>query len=210
MYESVFFPGVRRKFTLLDYRQLKTKADEKRKKLSISGELGPDNSLVGMPSFIGDPYDLLARGELAGDYAVDRNLKLEGMTLEVWATDISKKRTLLLTGCTFKKFAIVKEGMDDKALFYFTFIAYVPDSIALHEWCRGMFSNDFFARFDHAQGDLPLEAPPATTDEGINRIAAMAKQVAEDDDEDDDDDDTVDEEEDDEFEDSPATGTVYQ
>lgn len=161
MFEELFFPGARRRYTLADYRQLKSKADEKRKKLLITSELGPDGSMVGIPEFIADPYSLLAKSEIGGRYDCDKKLKLEAMTIEVYSTDRTKKRSLLLTGCTFKRFVIEKDGMDDKATFTFTFIAYVPDSLALHDWCRNLFICDFFAKFDFSQGSLDLEKPKA-------------------------------------------------
>lgn len=173
MHESEFFPGGRRKFTLCDYRQLKTSGGEKRKKLLIESAIDSNGSLVSMPEWIAEPYLLLQKDQLSADQVhLGKEVTLESMTCEIYATDRSPKRALLLTGCTFKKFVVLKRGVEDKATFAFSFVAYVPDSTELHNWIRTHHMMEFFAGFEAGQLELGEEKRSAPFDPDAIKSAA--------------------------------------
>jgi hypothetical protein len=152
-----FFPGRTREFIVVDYKPLKSRANEARKKLTVHDPIGGD-SVVGMPAWIGTAYETVAKDNGKGHASrVDLDVEMKGMTIEIYATPNSA-RELLLTGTTIKNFHVDRVGEEEKAKFFLCYTVYTADSRQLHDWLGTHHQQSAFARFDYTQQALDLQA----------------------------------------------------
>jgi hypothetical protein len=171
--EKSFYPGhSKRRIRVEKYEQLETVANEARKKIVFSMQIDGE-SFLGVPEWVGDAYVVLAKGA-AHASRVNIDVKLNGMTLEFYATDQSATRALLLTKCKLKSFHVVREGLEEAAKYFLMYTAYVPDSQALHDWLREMFRQDCFVKFDVDQEDLAFDGKAAAAGDDAAEMADEA------------------------------------
>lgn len=155
--ESQFFPGTaRHEVFVANYSPLKSRGGEQRKKLLFRMPLGPEQSLAGMPSWVGDAYNSVAKDDSLSD-RVNMTPELKGMTVELYSTADIPHRSLLLTRCTIKGLHVTRTGVGDKATFALFFTAYTPNGLALHQWLNDHYEMSTFATFDVDQSALPLD-----------------------------------------------------
>lgn len=154
--ETHFFDGARREMTLSKYELLETTGEEKRSKLTIEMPLS-DRGVIGMPSWISDPFAEMGKAaSLTGRTAIEA--MCDGMTIEIYATDKAKRRTLMSTGVMVTAFSLVATGDGDKRDIALTAVIYVPANIALHQWAWDHIHKTFFAQFEYSQSEIDFEA----------------------------------------------------
>lgn len=164
---ETFFKGFKKQMRLDKYEQLKSKGDEKRKKLILSMEFDEQTNLPGMPGWIADEYAMLQKDDCLITRVVYGRAVMEGMTLEIFATDTNSRPAFTpLSGCQCKNFALSKEGLGEKAHYYLEFQVYTQDPLELHDWCRTHYHGEFFARFEQGQTKLDFAGsePEADSD----------------------------------------------
>jgi hypothetical protein len=173
-----FFDGRRREARLLLYTHLKTKAEENRFKLSLSIPL-LNQSVVSMPKAVSDVFSVMAKDDSDLSRA-KLAVFLEGMTLELFATDTQKGApSLSITGCTFKSLQLVAAGVAEKRTIDLEMMAYVPASLALHDWVYPQLHGTFFLEAVYSQSemdfsDIPDEDEDAEEEEAPEEKSAPA------------------------------------
>lgn len=151
-----FFPSSRRELTLSRYELLATAGGEKRSKLTVEMPDLAAHDFKGMPQWISNPFqEMLKTGSATSRTALDAFC--EGMTMEIFATEKNKRRTLMSTGTYLTSFALVTTGEADKRKISLTFAMYVPANIELHQWAWDPIHKTFFAQFEYSQTEMDFD-----------------------------------------------------
>ena len=137
---DTFFPKIRKQVNLENYVPLRGRGDKNgnggllQKKLQISMEL--TSTVVGMPGWIGDAMDAIAKDDALISRIVFDNARLvmPGMTVDVFASTDSKARALLLTGCEFSRFVMSRQGLEEATRYFLDWQIQCVDPMQLHEW----------------------------------------------------------------------------
>ena len=164
-----FFDGRRREARLLLYTHLKTRAEENRFNLSLSMPL-LNRALVSMPKAVSDVFSIMAKDDSDLSRA-KLAVFMEGMTLEVYTTDTQTGAPVLsITGCTFKGLQLAAASAAEKRTIDLEMMAYVPASLALHDWVYPQLHGTFFLEAVYSQSemdfsDLPDEEEEEESDE---------------------------------------------
>jgi hypothetical protein len=147
-----FFEGHRRKAFLNAWSHLRTKAGESRVKFDLRIPL-LNESVVGMGGAIGEAFGVMAKDESKID-RTSLNLECEGMTLDIFATGESKRRTVTSTGVKLQKFALVSSGEEEKRQLDLHLVAYTPASIVLRDWAWGHLHGEFYLEAVYSQTEM--------------------------------------------------------
>jgi hypothetical protein len=156
---KMFFPQTRKELHVQDISLLETAAGEKRIRLELIMPFG-DEKLVGMPSYIGDEYDHLAKEESVARYST-LNLKFEAMSFFVYTTEDHDKVAQTLYNVHMASFTMnrekQKEGSDVLSDVYMKFVALVPSNPKLWGWLYPYHRNSIFVRFESTQAEIEPE-----------------------------------------------------
>jgi hypothetical protein len=150
-----FFNGHRRGATLNTWAHLKTRAGEDRIKLDIHMPLLNQN-LKGMDSAISEAFTVMAKD----DSKIERsslNVELEGFTLDIFATDESKRRSATSTGVRMQKLAVVASGEGERRELELHLVAYIPASIDLRDWAWTHLHKSFWMEAVYSQTELDFD-----------------------------------------------------
>lgn len=151
---KTFFPGCRKASILKQVTLLQTKADEKRLKMLLAMPLG-DGKQVGMPSWVGSSYDVMAReGSTLGYQKWVHDIT--EMTMSIFATDDAKRPTLLVVCPKLTSFTLRRGEDKDESLaeVYLQFEAYANDSVELWNWSRLNHRATSYFLFETTQKEL--------------------------------------------------------
>lgn len=168
-----FFPEAKKVVRLDDYKQLKSRGGERRKKLMLSMEFTEDN-IVRMPGWVNDAYGLLLNdGAHAARVVFSKGTEMEGMTMEVYASSDSKHRAFApLTGCLLKGITLEKTGLEEKAKFTLSWQCYTQDPLELHDWCQIHYSREFTIVYSQGQITLDFSGVEGEDEENKNTMDA--------------------------------------
>ena len=155
-----FFPNCRREMTVAMYNPLKTSGGEDRKKIAIEMPLEVEGTQIGMPELFHNAWDWLLKNEEATSGGFG-DLEVKAVTLQIYSTEKTRTRAVLLTGCTMNKFSIKKVGKGEDAACFLCFTLYAPDSEALHSWLRNHFRASFWSDFEITQQEMKFAEKPA-------------------------------------------------
>lgn len=158
---KTFWPGSRKELVVTAVQLLQNTAGEQRIKMAYMLPLG-DGRLVGMPSWVGEGYDLIGK-EGTRVKSIKYELDLKEMTMYIHTTeDIEKPAhtifNVMLTGFVMSRKPEKGDELSDVNLH---FEAYMPDDRAFWSWIKLHFRASIFTRFDTTQQELPLEQAPA-------------------------------------------------
>lgn len=156
---KTFFPGNRKATILKQVTLLQTKADEKRLKLLFAMPLS-DGKQTGMPSWVGDSYDVMAReGSTLGFQKWTHDIS--EMSATIFITDTAKRPAQLATCPKLTSFSLRRGGEDkDESLaeIYLQFEAYANDSVELWNWSRNNHRGTVYILFETTQMELKMPA----------------------------------------------------
>jgi hypothetical protein len=159
---KTFFPGTRKEVLVESISLLMTRAGEKRIKVTFSMPLG-DQKLVGMPTWLGDSYDVIAREDsmLAADkWSHD----IKEMVLTIYPTEDGQKPSLVVKSPLMSAFTLRRdpqtEGSDELSDVNLHFFAYIDASIGNWDWLYKNFRASAFMKFETTQAELALEPKP--------------------------------------------------
>lgn len=155
---KTFFPGTRKELITQSVQLLETRAGEKRLKLSLIMPL-VDDKLVGMPSWIGDSFDVICKeGSLLTEDKWGH--KIKDMVSTIFNTDDADRskfvvNTPLLVGFSLQR---KKAGGDEDNLpdIYLHFYGYLVASQQLWNWFYEKRGNSMWVNFETTQKELPL------------------------------------------------------
>lgn len=160
---KLFFPGARKEVRVQGITLLQSSEGEKRIKLDLLMPLD-DGKQVGMPGWIGDAYDHIAKAETVEKYT-KFDVELEAMSLYCHSTEDADKPMQTLFNGLLNSFSISrgKQDDDDEDLggIGLKFTARIPSNPKLWSWLYPYHRNSIFVRFETTQADLELEHKPA-------------------------------------------------
>jgi hypothetical protein len=131
---------------------LKTRAGEDRIKLDVHMPLLNQN-LKGMDGAISEAFTVMAKD----DSKIERsslNVELDGFTLDIFATDESKRRTATSTGVRMQKLALVASGEGEKRELELHLVAYIPATIEIRDWAWTHLHKSFWLEAVYSQSEL--------------------------------------------------------
>lgn len=155
---KTWWPGVRKEILIEQITLLETKAGEKRIKLGVKMPLG-DGRLVGMPSWIGDSYDVIAKEDslLTSD---KWGHTIKEMTLNIFRTDDGQKVSQLCSAPLMAAFQLKRDPQSDDdeevSELNLHFVIYVVASHKLWSWLYEVRGLSIYVRFETTQKELPL------------------------------------------------------
>lgn len=159
---KTFFPGCRkllipRQISLLQTRGTENKKGESRIKINFAMPLD-DGKQVGMPSWIGDEYDTMARLESMLTYKKWGH-DIKEMSTTFYTADDSPKPSLLAVCPSFQSFTMQRSGGKDDDVppgISLHFEIYMNDSTEAWNWFRRNFRQATYGLFQTTQMELPL------------------------------------------------------
>lgn len=153
MDKFIFFPGQRRRINLDDFQPKLNSEKEKRLLLQfimpITGQ-----PLVGLPGFLGAAVEALEKDGSAIDEA-NITTELEGVTMDIWATDKSEKRDQLITAATLRKFQMVRKRVKEETIVSLLFNCTIQASEKLLLWAFRNHGADMWIQFTETQPTIP-------------------------------------------------------
>lgn len=156
-----FFPGSRKELLIESITLLQTRAGESRIKLGLVMPFS-DGKLVGMPSWIGDSYDVIAKEDSLLTSDKWRH-DLKEMTLIIYSTEDSQKPAQLAVAPLLNSFSLRRdpqdEGDEELSDVNLHFVAYIGATTQLWSWFYLHFRKSIFVKFETTQADLPLAQP---------------------------------------------------
>ena len=161
-----FFNGNRRAANLNAWTHLKTKAGEDQIKLDVRLPLLNQN-LKGMDGAIGEAFAVMAKDESKIE-RTSLNVELDGMTLDIFATDESKRRAVSSTGVRMQKLALVATGEAEKRELDLHMVAYIPASLDIRDWAWGHLHKSFWLEAVYSQSELDFEPEANDEDEELD------------------------------------------
>lgn len=157
------FEGHRRKASLVAWTHLRTKAGESRIKMELRLPL-LNESTIGLNDVMGDAFNLMAKDESKIN-RTSLNVEMEGMTLECYAVEMTKERSVLSTGVKFQKFALVSAGEGEKKTLDLSIVAYLPASIQLRDWAWDNLHSTFYLESVYSQSEIDWVGEEESTDD---------------------------------------------
>jgi len=153
-----FFPGSRKEVIIQTITLLETKVGEKRIKLGVVMPLG-DGKLVGMPSWLGDSYDVIAKEDSL--LTTDKwGHTIKEMTLNVFRADDAPKVAQLIAAPLMAAFQLKRDPQGDEeeevSEVNLHFVIYITASHKLWSWLYEVRGTSVYIRFETTQKDLPL------------------------------------------------------
>jgi hypothetical protein len=154
-----FFKQQRRKLQLIDFAPKMNAESEKRIRIDFAMPL-TGQPLVGLPDFVSDAMGAVGKVD-SGILNAELSAELEGITIELFPHDKAKRREVLLTSCTLRKFSVarpdVKEGTpsDDVTLYFNTT---VPGTKEILDYCWDSLGMTVFGEFEQTQPSLDMGA----------------------------------------------------
>jgi len=130
------------------------KQGEKRLKLSMRIPLTGDQ-LVGMPTWVGAPFDVIAKPENSGK-SLASTMELDPMLLRVFLLPNTEKEAITLDGVRMCGFKVEHEPDEEIAL---TFRAYLPRTGRFLKFADDNFGSSLFIRYEAAQQSLLDDNP---------------------------------------------------
>lgn len=103
-----FFPGAKRRVNLESWVPLMNSQDEKRVRFDFDMPLTGE-SFDGMPAFAGSAFESMNK-ENSVEKKSTLDIELEGIAIEFFATDSSKRRHNMLTSATLRSFYLERDG----------------------------------------------------------------------------------------------------
>ena len=152
-----FFEGKRRQCSLQDYRPLKTKAGERRLKLSVEMPLS-NMPVDGMPDDFTEEYALMEREKSKVNLSKVA-VELEGALYSIFSTDTIGRPSVTINGATLNSFRLIGDGVEDQRTVSLEFTVYLPWTDDLRDWCGIHLHEDFFAEVVPSQMELVEEEP---------------------------------------------------
>jgi hypothetical protein len=154
---DTFFRGYRR-VTIIDGATiLCNSAGEKRLKLSMKLPLSGDQ-LVGMPSWVGEPFNAIAKPEFAGKHWASE-MELDPMLLHVFMMPQSEKEAFTLESVRMTNFKIEHDAEDEHPNLILSFTAYIPRTGKVLKFADDNFGSSLFIRYEAAQQSLLDDNP---------------------------------------------------
>jgi hypothetical protein len=153
---KTFFSGTRKELLISGIQLLQTKVGENRIKLALTMPL-TDGKLVGMPTWLGDSYDVICKADSL--LACDKwTHDIREMTVSVFATDDSPKVAQLAVCPLMNGFQLRRGKQEDDAEelsdVCLQFVAYLNDNSQLWAWCRQHYRKSIFVKFETTQQEL--------------------------------------------------------
>jgi len=155
MEETFFAENTRRECILVGASTL-NRDEEKRVKLSLRIPLS-GQSLLGMPDWLGDAHDAVARTVTSATLDVS----YKGMNINIFATDQSPERELQIAAAALGKFNVARSGSGENPDVDLHFVAIAPFNTRFWKWAGDMTGYHFFAKFEAAQRELTVDKPTA-------------------------------------------------
>lgn len=103
-----FFPGAKRRAMLEAWTPLMNAQDEKRVRFDFAMPLTGE-TFNGMPAFVGSAFESMNK-EDSVEKKSTLDIELEGITIEMFATDKSPRRHNMLTAATLRSFSLERDG----------------------------------------------------------------------------------------------------
>lgn len=150
--EIQFYEG-RRELEFGDFNSLRTTGNERRVKINMRIAIS-NHSMVGMPSWVSQGHEVVARDKSFYTKAICKDVRMEGMSIDFFSTDTVKRKNRTLNGCTMDKFSVERVGKDDKCQTFLNMIVYCPCSLDIIQWCYETQGATVFAEFDTTQAEF--------------------------------------------------------
>lgn len=147
-----FFEGYRRKASLQQWSHLRTKAGESRLKFQIQLPL-LNETVKGMNGAINEAFIVMQKDESKIE-RTNLNVELEGMTLEIFATAESKRRSGMSTGVKMQKLALVASGEGEKRELDLHITVYIPANVTLRDWAWDHLHREFYMEAVYSQSEM--------------------------------------------------------
>jgi hypothetical protein len=156
-----FFPEQRRRLILTGVALKRNNEDEKRIKLDFEMPL-TGQPLEGMSKEVAAAFEAVAKLDNGITEAAICS-EIKGQTLEIFDTDKSRKRNLLVVGADLQKLSVFRPKSeagprDDVSL---SFSTTIPYSAAAWTWAPEYAGATFYATFETVQASLPGTQQPA-------------------------------------------------
>ena len=158
---KTFFEGHRRKCFLVQWIQHCNRAGVSTLKLDMRLPL-LNQPVLGMNDEIGDPFSLMAKDESKTERSAI-NVEIEGMTLDIFATDTSKDHWVSTTGAKLMKLYLATVGEGEKKEVNLHTAIYVPFTKEMMEWAAIHLHKDFYLESVYSNSESQLAF--ATADE---------------------------------------------
>lgn len=159
-----FFNSNRREFFLNSWEHLKSSAGESRIKLDISLPL-LNKSVIAMPDAVSKAYGVMC--EDSSQIASTKiNAYLEGMTVQLFATDESKSPSVSATGATFQKLAVVAAGKGEKRTVDLNAVVYIPANVNVRDWAWEHLHGVAFLESVYSQSEMDFADEGRNSDDG--------------------------------------------
>lgn len=169
MDKFIFFPGQRRRINLDDFAPKLNSEKEKRLLLAfvmpITGQ-----PFIGLPNFLAAAVEALEKDGSAIDEA-NITTELEGVTMDIWATDKSEKRDQLITAATLRKFVMVRKREKEDTIVSLKFNCTIQASEKLLIWAFRNHGADMWIQFTETQPTLGAPADDKQMNLGSGGIA---------------------------------------
>jgi len=154
---DTFFRGYRRETFIDGATILCNSVGEKRLKLNMRLPLSGDQ-LVGMPNWVGCPFDDIAKPEIAVK-TVASTMELDPMLLHVFALPEGEKEVATFDAVRLCGFKIEHDGEDEHPNIVLRFTAYLPRTGKLLKFADENFGASLYIRYEAAQGSLLDDNP---------------------------------------------------
>lgn len=161
--EKTFFPGTRKQLRVETIQLLTDRADVSRIKVAFSMPLD-DGKLTGMPAWIADGYEHMAKEE-SQESSIKFAVQLSEMSLYMHTTEDIAHAAQTLFSVTMKDFKLDRDDTDEEddevAEMAIYFVAYIPGNRKVWDWLYPYNKKNVYVRFDTTQPDLADKPKPA-------------------------------------------------
>lgn len=165
-----FFNGQRRRVTFVDWAPKHNTEDEKRMLMKFSIVLA-GQSITGFPEFINDAFVAI---EKQGNpiTSIELETEVEGVTLEFYDTDTSRKRIRVISAATIRKFSLERRNGET----FIQFSSTVPRPLDVYEFLHVYESKDVFIQFDATQAKLVFPGDEEKQDKLFDKAAPVEEE----------------------------------
>jgi hypothetical protein len=167
---ETFFPNQRKRMLLKAAGTGPLMGSDKQRRIKLALKMAlDDGKLVGMPSYIADGYNALAKEDsvLDGPKVL---IELDGMNCAFFTTDKTKDSSIKIEGCMLHSFHVEREkpkkdGEAPPIFLYFTLKTngWIPK---LWTWLADNLNAEFWMQFESTSMSLNFTGPAAHDDEG--------------------------------------------
>jgi hypothetical protein len=153
---KLFFPNTRKEILVQGISLLQSAEGEKRVRLELVMPFG-DGKVIGMPSYIGDVYDHIAKAETVERFS-KLDLDFEAMSLFIYSTEDHDKTAQILYNAHMTGFTMTrekqKEGAEELSEVFLKFVVLAPSNPKLWSWLYPYHRGTMFVRFEPTQSDV--------------------------------------------------------